>query len=457
LASSVVSRRVLLLVALLLGAAFVASASASRARADTPAHTDVMFVFDTTGSMGSALGEAKAQIQEAMTQIGASLPDVQFGLAEMRDYSEVNFNGFPEEIEYEEGYTEEFYDIGSGFQPWTLDVPITANQSAVAEAILDLEANGGGDGPEAYGRALYETDGNPAVGWRPGARSVIVLVADNVPHDNDLNVGIPEELWAEESPFYTSPDPGPDNTLGTADDLDWQDTVLSKLLSDGKPLEYVDYFGYPPYFPYWQNWTARTGGSAVESGGEGLSETIVEVVKAGASAALPACPPGQVRDSNEHCVPAPSSTPTSTPSPPAPPAPPSNHFKFEPRISCASGCHVVLVKITFDSDGNVIGESIPEEEGKASALISKRQARHGKHGKHKKKRPPLVRKFHQSVHAGVNALKLKLTRRALKILHKRHKLKLEVRFRYTPTGGTTKVLQHTYQVKLPRKKHHRHH
>ena len=36
--------------------------------------------------MGSALTEAREEIQEAMTQIGVALPGSQFGLAEVRDY-----------------------------------------------------------------------------------------------------------------------------------------------------------------------------------------------------------------------------------------------------------------------------------------------------------------------------------------------------------------------------------
>src|SRR4051794_1180327 len=176
----------------------VSLSSASRANA-APAHTDVMFVFDTTGSMSGALEESATEIQGAMAQISSSLPDVQFGLAEMRDYSTVI--GSPEEFEYSAGSTD---------QPWTLLAPISSNQAAVSEALKKMEAEGGGDGPESYGRALFETDTNPAVAWRAGARGVIVLVADNVPHDNELNEGIPSDVWYT-SPFNTGVDPGADN------------------------------------------------------------------------------------------------------------------------------------------------------------------------------------------------------------------------------------------------------
>jgi hypothetical protein len=442
------------------------SVAAPAASADTPASTDVLFVFDTTGSMGGAITEAKDEIQEAMAQIGASLPNVQFGLAEVRDYDEVN-NAGPFS-----------YGIGEGYEPWTLHVPITPNESQVASALLGLFAEGGGDGPEAYGRALWESDVNSSVGWRPGARGVIVLVADNIPHDNDVNEGIPGGDQVSQSPPFpdTGVDPGRDNTVGTSDDLDWQSTVLQQLINDGKPLGTVDYYGgLSGYLPYWEHWAGLTGGTALNSEGGFLGEEIVTLVKQAANAALPSCPSGQVRDSNEHCVPA--------PSPPPPPPPPSNHFKFEPRISCARGCHVVLVKITFDSAGNVIGESIPEEEGKASSAVprqagatisarhkqgrkakcggkrrhgkkgAKSSARRGKKGKKKCKRRPLIRKLHQAVVAGTNTLRLRLTRAALKTLHRSGKVKLRVRFTFTPTGGVASVSDHTYVVKMPRKKH----
>jgi hypothetical protein len=420
--------------ALLLCVGAAMFAGPAGAQADTPAHTDVLFVFDTTGSMGGAIDEAQSDIQEAMSQIATAVPDPQFGLIEVSDYDEVINPG-----EFE-------YGIGDEHPAWTLHVPITSNQSQVSEALLKLSADGGGDSPEAYGRALFEGATNPAIGWRAGSRGVIVLIADDVPHDNDLNEGIPPEVFAQPSPFDTGVDPGADNTVGTGDDLDWQSTVLQRLITEGKPLEYVDYFGADEYFPYWQNWTGRTGGTVVKSEEADLAEKIVEAVKAGASAALPACPTGQVRNTSEQCV-----------TPPPPPPPPSNNFKFEPRISCAKGCHVVLVKITFDSAGNVIGESIPEEEGAGASAVASAagKTKACAKGKGKKKgkckSPALIKKLKQPVVAGENTLKLKLTGPAIAALNKKGKLKLGVRFTFTPNGGSAKVLSHTYTVKLPKK------
>ena len=98
---------------------------------------------------------------------------------------------------------------------------MTSNQSAVASAIGGLYASGGGDGPEAYGRALWETDTNPTVGWRAGSTSSDRAGRDNVPHDNDLNEGIPESDWVEESPWDTGKNWS--NRLGWRDPVDHND------------------------------------------------------------------------------------------------------------------------------------------------------------------------------------------------------------------------------------------
>lgn len=260
----------------------------SDARADFAAHNDVMLVFDTSGSMEGALNEAAEEITTAMSEIRSQLPDAEFGLSEVRDYGEE-----PE------------------FVPWRLDVPITSSAAAIEASIDDLWAEGGGDSPEAYGRALWEADTNPQVGWRSGARHMIVLVADDVPHDNDLDEGIPSGLWIEPEPWDTGYELGvpadvTDTLVEPWTNLDWQ-AVLAQLASDQKPLEYVDYEGQPGYLPYWENWAARTGGEAV-SGGEGtLTADLVAVAKAGATVPS-SSPPSSAASTPGPCAPMHSST-----------------------------------------------------------------------------------------------------------------------------------------------------
>jgi hypothetical protein len=232
----------------------------------TLAPTDVVFVFDTSGSMSSALQEAKGEIQEVMTRLRGSIPNVAFGVAEVKDTGEET----------------------SGLYAWKLDQPVTSNATAVSETIAPLAAEGGGDAPEAYGRALYETDTNPQVGWRAGARHLIVLVADQVPHMPNVNEGINEAFWVS-NPFNTGEEL--EATAGIAS-TQWQPGVnvqfnedLKRLVADEKPLEMVDYHDTEgDYIHYWEYWAKLAGGSALPANeaGKELATRLIGLVESGA-------------------------------------------------------------------------------------------------------------------------------------------------------------------------------
>jgi hypothetical protein len=264
---------VALLVTVLVMGIVGASASAS------PTQTDVMFVFDTSGSMEPVLEEAKAEIKEVMAQLEGSLPNVEFGVAEARDYGESEYDSYSD-------------------QPWKLDAPVTSDVGQVNQAISDLSAFGGGDGPEAYGRALWETDTNPDVGWRPGARHLIVLVADQVPHNPNVDEGIPEEFWIESSPWDTGEELSgtwgiPGTRLKEGETLDFH-AVLRQLASDGTPLEMVDYHDTEgDFIHYWEYWAHIAGGTAVEASEHGneLAAKLKQLVEgAGVPCATSAVP-----------------------------------------------------------------------------------------------------------------------------------------------------------------------
>lgn len=296
------------LVAVMALAAAVPAALAAPALADATPKVDVLFEVDTTGSMGDAMGEVKSEIGDTMQKIEAGgVADVEFGLAEVKDYPPDGLGdgwyGSP---------TDNPPDV-----PWTLRAPI-GPASAVATAAQAFTAEGGGDAPEAYGRALYEADTNPNIGWRSGARRFIVLIADNVPHDTNLNAGVPAEYQTQPSPFDTHPDPGPDGIPFTADDISWQ-TELHNLSADGIPLLFVYYHGTPAYLPYWSWWAGETGGADVNDTGSGqLEDDIVNLVTDGEATPLPPCPSGETRNTDNVCS-TPSQSTTTTPVAPSAP------------------------------------------------------------------------------------------------------------------------------------------
>jgi hypothetical protein len=266
---------------------FGTTASASAA---VPAHTDVMFLFDTSGSMGEELHEAKEEMLKVMNNVNATLPDVRYGVADLRDYSP-------------SAYTSEIEE--PGVKPWQLDQALTSDLTGVQKAIEPLTAGGGGDSPESYGRALWETDTNPNVGWREGAQHVIILVADNVPHDKDLNEGLPESAWIT-SPFDTEEElPGTWNIPGTVwtpgVNLDFQ-SIMTQLGLDGRPLEDVDFSGSSGYLPYWEHWASLSGGHALGANSTELAAKITTLIETGATTALSPCPAGQTRNGAGVCV-----------------------------------------------------------------------------------------------------------------------------------------------------------
>lgn len=230
--------------------------------AEARAATDVVLVFDTSGSMDEALDEAKDDIRGVIATINDRYDDVRYAVATVQDYPDLY--GDP------------------GDRPWDLVQPLSSDADAIDSAISSLVADGGGDDAESYGRALFEADRDPAVGFRPGAQRLAVLVADNVPHDDDLNIGIPEDDWYESSPFDTEVDPGRDETVGTADDIDWQ-PLLSSLKDRGMPLFFVLFKGTSSFLPYWRAWAGATGGSASTSEEGTLGETLVTSISAGAA------------------------------------------------------------------------------------------------------------------------------------------------------------------------------
>src|ERR1700684_2855719 len=69
----------------LLAIGFGPSVTPAGAAVAPPAKTDIMFVFDTSGSMGGVLDEAKTEIEKVISETSASIPNTAFGVANVED------------------------------------------------------------------------------------------------------------------------------------------------------------------------------------------------------------------------------------------------------------------------------------------------------------------------------------------------------------------------------------
>jgi hypothetical protein len=165
---------------------------------------------------------------------------------------------------------------------------------------------------------------------------------------------------------------------------------------------------------YWGNNASNAIGRAGLDGTTGITQTFITGANAPSGVAVDSLGPGGGGS-----------------------PPPSNSYTIVPRVTCAGVCHVILVKITFDSAGNVTAEqALP---GQLDAETSK------------KKTKPLIKRLTQVVSAGANTLKLKLTGPAQKTLREKGKLRIQVRFSFTPIGGTASSRVQAFTVKLPKK------
>jgi Mg-chelatase subunit ChlD len=120
---------------------------------------EMVFVLDTTGSMGGLLTGAKERIWGIVNEVmqTSSVSSVKVGLVAYRD---------------------------RGDQYVTQVLPLTEDLDKVYSTLMDYEAAGGGDEPENVRRALAE--GVARAGWSrssPNNAQILFLVGDAPPHD----------------------------------------------------------------------------------------------------------------------------------------------------------------------------------------------------------------------------------------------------------------------------------
>ena len=148
----------LLACALLIGAVLAGSTSTTSPRAASKAVTlDVEIAIDTTGSMSYSITQAQADAKGLVKDIRARYSTARFAVVQFRD-----------------SYDTPEYQIMQ---------PMTNNGTAVDAAIDGLTANGGGDYPEAHNLVFQSAlDTTNAIGWRSGARRILVDISDAEPH-----------------------------------------------------------------------------------------------------------------------------------------------------------------------------------------------------------------------------------------------------------------------------------
>lgn len=126
--------------------------------AAAPAAMDVALVIDTTGSMGDEIAYLAAELEAIVARLKRNAGNVDLRIGVIL-----------------------FRDDGDDYVVRT--TPLTGNVGAIRATLLQQEADGGGDMPEAMDRAMAAAT---RLQWRADAAKALVLVTDAPPHDEAL-------------------------------------------------------------------------------------------------------------------------------------------------------------------------------------------------------------------------------------------------------------------------------
>jgi hypothetical protein len=130
---------------------------------------EVVFSFDTTGSMYPCLTQVRRKIKETVTRLMGEIPQMKIGIIAHGDYC----------------------DQGSTYVIKKFD--ISSDIDAICEFVQNVEPTGGGDAPECYELVLHEAQ---SLSWSDDASKSLVLIGDDVPHPPAHN---PQKLnWRQE-------------------------------------------------------------------------------------------------------------------------------------------------------------------------------------------------------------------------------------------------------------------
>lgn len=126
---------------------------------------DILFLADTTGSMGGVIENVSDNAVAIMNAILTAAPDAQFGVANYKDYQ------YPTQVD---PYVTQWQRA------------MTSDTTLVETAINSWSAGGGYDGSEGWFASLDRAanpppPGNP--GWRADSTRIIVLIGDAPAHD----------------------------------------------------------------------------------------------------------------------------------------------------------------------------------------------------------------------------------------------------------------------------------
>jgi hypothetical protein len=132
---------------------------------------DVLFSFDTTGSMSSCIYTVRQKLTETVNRLFSLIPDIRIGVIAHGDYC----------------------DAYSSYVTSILD--FTKDKDTIVNFVKSISNTGGGDYAECYELVLHQAQ---SLNWQSKER-LMVLIADAYPHGKNENQNYLHLDWMEEA------------------------------------------------------------------------------------------------------------------------------------------------------------------------------------------------------------------------------------------------------------------
>jgi hypothetical protein len=120
---------------------------------------EIVFSFDTTGSMSSCLVEVRKNLTDMINRLQKDIPGLRMAVFAHGDYC----------------------DKGRTYV--TKYVDFTNDVTKLVDFVNNVSSTGGGDADECYELVLYEV--RTKLSWSPGTQRSLVMIGDANPHGPD--------------------------------------------------------------------------------------------------------------------------------------------------------------------------------------------------------------------------------------------------------------------------------
>lgn len=132
---------------------------------------EVIFSFDTTGSMYPCLTQVRREIKETVNRLFKDVPNIKIGVVAHGDYC----------------------DAGSTYVTKLFD--FSTDKKEICDFITRVQPTGGGDAAECYELVLHQAR---TFSWSAGKKKVLVLIGDDVPHGKNESQNTKHLDWRNE-------------------------------------------------------------------------------------------------------------------------------------------------------------------------------------------------------------------------------------------------------------------